>query len=146
MKLNWQRGVIAGVAGTLAFDLVGLMAMGQFADVPQLLAAKLGAPVAAGFLTHYANGILLAILFAAVAPSLWGPRWVRSLTFFTVQTVFGVWLFMLPLAGAGALGLKMGAMMPMMSLIRHWVFAVVVALLLPAKEPVGQGQAARAGA
>lgn len=67
---------------------------------------KLGVPFFGGILAHYANGAILAIIYAALAPSLRGPSWARALTYVTAETVFGVWLFMMPLLGMGAAGIN----------------------------------------
>jgi len=123
---------IAGIIGTIVFDLVGLIAMGQWWDIPALLAGKIGVGLSAGVLFHYANGILLAVIFAGLIPLFIGPIWARALQFITLQTVFGVWFFMFPLLDMGAMGLEAGAMMPVMALIRHWMFALVVGLVYPA--------------
>jgi uncharacterized membrane protein YagU involved in acid resistance len=122
------KAAVAGIVGTIAFDLFGFIVMRQW-DMPALLGEKIGGGLVAGILAHYANGIVLAILFVAVAPLFAGALWIRAIQFFTLQTIFGVWLFMLPLMGAGALGLGMGMglMLPVSVLVRHWVFAVVVA-------------------
>lgn len=124
------KAAVAGIVGTIAFDLFGLIVMRQW-DMPGLLGEKIGGGLVVGALAHYANGILLAVLFVAVAPLFAGALWVRAIQFFTLQTIFGVWLFMLPLMGAGALGLGMGMglMVPVSALVRHWVFAVVVAFV-----------------
>lgn len=122
---------IAGIIGTIVFDLVGLIAMGQWWDIPALLGGKIGVGLAGGVLFHYGNGVLLAIIFAGLLPLFFGPIWVRALQFITLQTVFGVWFFMFPLLDMGAMGLEAGAMMPVMALIRHWMFALVVGILYP---------------
>ncbi len=135
MRVNWLRAAVAGIAGTIAFDLAGLLLVRTFWDVPALLGSKivgqgaLALPV--GVLAHYGNGIVLAILYSGLEPSLWGNRWARALTFMTAQTVFGVWLFMLPLLGAGVMGLKMGGAIPVITLLRHWIYAVPLVLLSP---------------
>jgi hypothetical protein len=148
MPINWKRAVLAGIAGTLVFDLFGLLVIGQWWDVPELLGAKMGLGLAAGVVGHFANGILLAVIYAAISPSLWGPGWVRALTYMTLETVFGVWLFMLPLAGAGVagLGLGLGILVPLMTLVRHWLFGLVLAWLYPSPRPqaVPSAQAASA--
>lgn len=56
---------------------------------------------------------------------------MRALTFITIQTIFGVWLFMLPLLDAGVAGLKMGAMMPVITMVRHWAYGLTLAWLYP---------------
>jgi hypothetical protein len=122
------RAAGAGVVGTIAFDLFGLV-MGLGWDIPGLLGERIGGGLFVGVLAHYANGILLAIIFAGLAPLFVGPLYLRAVQFITIQVVFGVWLFMMPVMGMGALGLKMGAMMPVMVLVRHWVYAVVMGLV-----------------
>lgn len=120
MRIEWRRAILAGIAGTIVFDVLGLLLTGRWWDVPTLLGAKLGVGLLGGALTHYANGVILAVVYAAVAPSLWGPDWARALTYMTAETVFGVWLFMMPLLGMGPAGLGVSAMVPVMSLARHW--------------------------
>ncbi len=46
---------IAGIIGTIVFDLVGFIAMGQWWDIPALLAGKIGVGLSAGVLFHYGN-------------------------------------------------------------------------------------------
>jgi hypothetical protein len=145
---GWYMAIaaaIAGIAGTVVFDLMGLMA-GQGWSVPESLAGALGAGIAAGAILHYAIGALLAIIFAGLIPLFFGPLWLRAMQFITVQVVFGVWLFMMPLMGAGPLGLEMGAMMPVMSLVSHWAFAVVMAFTYQAIVKRWDAAAAETGA
>lgn len=142
MTINWKRSILAGIAGTVVFDLIGLLLTGKWWDIPGLLGAKLGAGLLGGVLAHYANGVILAIIYAGLAPSLWGPGWVRALSYITVQTVFGVWLFMLPLLGMGVAGLGMSPMAPVMTLVRHWAYGLVLAGLYPLSETVAAGQSA----
>ena len=131
MTINWKLTILAGVLGTLALDLTGLLLTGEWWDIPQLLGAKLGTGLAGGVAAHYVIGSVLAVIYAAVAPSLWGPRIVRSLTYITIQTVLGVFLFMFPLLDMGIAGLGAGIAVPIIALIRHWVYALVLAALVP---------------
>ncbi len=143
MQIQWKRAILAGLAGTLVFDLFGLLITQRWWDIPGLLGMKLETGLLGGVVAHYANGVILAIVYAGVGPSLWGPNWVRALTYISVQTVFGVWLFMLPLLGAGMAGLKMGALAPLITLIRHWAYGLTLAWLYPLPQVVPPGQAAR---
>lgn len=122
------RAVAAGIVGTIAFDLFGLI-LGQGWDLPGLLGERIGGGLFVGALAHYANGILLAVIFAGLAPLFVGALWLRAVQFITIQTIFGVWLFMMPVMGMGALGLNMGIMAPVMALVRHWLYAVVLGLV-----------------
>lgn len=129
-KIDWKMAILAGIAGTLLFDLMGLVALGQWWDIPALLGEKTGLGLAYGVFGHYSNGILLAILYAGIAPSLFGPNWLRPFIFITGQTIALVWFFMFPLVGAGIAGLNVGPDMAIGSLIRHWVYVVPFIFLI----------------
>jgi hypothetical protein len=128
--INWKNAIIAGALGTLLFDIVGWLITGQWFDIPTILGAKTGLGFTYGMVGHYSNGILLAILFAGIAPSLWGPKWLRPLVFVGGETVALVWLFMLPLLGAGVAGLNMSPMMPVITLVRHLAYAIPLIFLI----------------
>lgn len=130
MKINWLSAIYTGIVGTLLFDLVGFGITGQWWDIPGLLGAKLDLGLTGGLAAHYGNGVAIAIIYAALAPSLFGPKWFRALSFITVQTVMGVWLFMLPLLGAGIAGLDMNPWMPLITLARHFAYAIPLILLI----------------
>lgn len=135
--INWKKAILAGAAGTILFDLFGLVMTGQWWDIPALLGEKTGLGMVYGVFSHYGNGILLAILFAGIAPSLWGPHWLKPFIFITVQTIALIWLFMFPLLGAGVAGIKMDPMTPVVSLLRHWVYVLpFLYLFKPATKPV----------
>lgn len=123
-KINWMRAITAGIIGTLAFDIIGFLFTGQWWDIPSILGEKTGLGFEYGILGHYANGILIAILYAGIAPSLWGPTWLRTLLFVTAETIALVWFFMLPLLGAGIAGTKMSAMVPLITLVRHLAYGI----------------------
>lgn len=143
MKIDWKRAILAGIAGTIVFDVLGLLLTGKWWDIPGLLGMKQGTGLFGGILAHYGNGAVLAVIYAGVGPSLWGPGWARALTFITIQTVFGVWLFMMPLLGMGVAGLAIGPLVPVFSLIRHWGYGATLALLYPLPESVPFSQGAR---
>ena len=123
-RINWTKAILAGIAGTILFDLFGLiMGMGWW-DIPALLGEKTGLGLAYGVAGHYSNGVLLAVLYAGIAPSLWGPAWIRPFIYTTGETIALVWLFMFPLVGAGVAGLDMGVDMAVGSMVRHWIYAL----------------------
>ena len=130
MKLNWNKAIAAGILGTLLFDIAGFALTGNWWDIPALLGGKLGTGLTGGVVAHYGNGVAISIIYGAMRPSLFGPNWFRALSFITAQTVIGVWLFMLPLLGAGVAGLNMGAAVPFITLARHFAYAVPLIFLL----------------
>ena len=130
--INWQKAGIAGILGTLLFDLIGLAFTGTWWDIPGVLAAAIGLPFPAALLMHYGNGVALAAIYAALAPSLPGPPWFRALAFTTLETVMLVWFLLFPLLGLGIAGLEGGWIFPILSMTRHWAYAIPLILLLPA--------------
>lgn len=123
-KINWIKAIVAGIAGTLLFDLFGLIMGSGWWDIPAMLGEKTGLGLAYGVFGHYSNGALLAILYAGIAPSLWGPTWIRPYIFITAQTIALVWFFMLPLVGAGVAGLNVGPEMAVGTMVRHWIYVI----------------------
>lgn len=134
IKINWQKAIIAGVLGTVAFDIVGFSFTGQWWDIAGIIGEKTELGLAYGVLGHYSNGILLAVLYAGIAPSLWGPSWARALTFVTAETIALVWLFMFPLLGGGIAGTKIAAIIPLVSMVRHWAYAIPLIYFLPKQD------------
>jgi hypothetical protein len=132
--INWKKAILAGVLGTILFDVAGLIFSGEWWDVAGLLGQKTGLGLAYGVFGHYSNGILLGILYAGIRPSLWGPNWLRPLIFMTAETIALVWFFMFPLLGAGIGGTEMGAMVPVVSLVRHLIFAIPFIFLIKENE------------
>jgi hypothetical protein len=128
--INWKNAIIAGIIGTILFDIVGLLLTGNWWDIPQLLGAKTGLGFAYGIGGHYGNGILLAILYAGIAPSIIGPKWLRPIIFVTAEMVALVWLFMLPLLGAGVAGLDASPMTPLITFLRHIAYAIPLIFLI----------------
>lgn len=128
--INWKNAILAGILGTILFDLVGLLLTGNWWDIPGTLGAKTGLGLAYGVIGHYSNGVLLAILFAGIGPSLWGPKWLRPIIFVTAEMVALVWLFMLPLLGAGVAGLDASPMMPAITFLRHLAYAIPLIFLI----------------
>lgn len=129
--IDWQRAGFAGILGTILFDLIGLAFTGTWWDIPAVLASAIGLPFPVALLMHYGNGVALAAIYAALAPSLFGPSWVRALVFTTLETVMLVWFLLFPLLGLGIAGLEGGWIFPILSMTRHWAYAVPLALLLP---------------
>ncbi|MFO7846353.1 MAG: hypothetical protein R6V27_07320 [Balneolaceae bacterium] len=128
--INWTKAILAGIAGTILFDLFGLITGSGWWDIPALLGDKTGLGLAYGVFGHYSNGIILAILYSGIAPSLIGPNWLRPFIFTTAETIALVWFFMFPLVGAGVAGLNVGVDMAIGSMVRHWLFAIPLVFIV----------------
>lgn len=130
MKINWINSIVAGILGTILFDISGFFMTGTWWDIPGLIGSKLGFGLLGGLPVHYGNGIALSVIYAALRPSLFGPEWFRAFAYTTAQTVLIVWFFMLPLLGAGIAGWDLNKALPVITLVRHYAYMVPLALML----------------
>lgn len=65
-------------------------------------------------------------LFAVMAPILPGRRfWQKGLAFGVIAALL-VWLMVMPLAGAGYFGLHLSPVQPLITLMEHLVYGVVL--------------------
>lgn len=127
MNINFGRAALAGIIGTVMMTVVGLYAapmMGIPAMNPaEMLAGQMGGNAALGWMGHFMIGMILAVVYAAVAGSLPGPLVVRGALY-----ALAPWLLaqvvVMPMMGmgffSGAVNLAMG------SLIGHIMYGGVV--------------------
>ena len=125
------KGVIAGFAATVVLSLLMAMksAMGLMPelDIISMLSSMMNTSVAMGWLAHFMIGsVILGGLFALLVGHLPGASVVRKGAFFG----FCAWLLMMiavmPMADAGVFGMKFGFAAPLMTLVLHLIFGVVL--------------------
>jgi hypothetical protein len=124
-------GIAAGFVATIVLSII-MVVKQMMGLMPQLnpvemITQNMGAQTPlAGWIVHFLIGtVLWGILYALTAPRLPGAHWFRGILFAT-----GAWLLMMitlmPMAGAGPFGLKMGLMAPIATLILHWIYGAVL--------------------
>ena len=129
---NWRKGMIAGLVGTIVLSALMLMKtrMGMMPELNpiKMISEMLGAStLAAGWVMHFMIGtVLWGTLFAWLDPRIPGEgHWLKGIWF-----AIGAWLLMmivmLPMAGAGLFGINLGMMAPVMTLIMHIIYGVVL--------------------
>ena len=141
MHRNWTRATIAGVVGTLVMTAVGIWVapmMGLPAMNPaDMLAMKMGGNVMAGWAAHLMIGIILAVGYAIVTPSLPGPPALRG-ALYAIAPWLVAQVMVMPMMG---MGLFSGSMsLAMGSLIGHLVYGAIVGAIYGAPETVGARQ------
>lgn len=130
---NVTKGVIAGLAGTVVLSVLMVMkgAMGLMPelDVIAMLGGMMKVPPAAAWAIHFMIGAVFGLMFAVsyrLIPG--GSAVVKGMVFGT-----GAWLLMMvmvmPMAGAGMFGMKLGMMAPLMTWVLHLVFGAVMGLV-----------------
>ena len=128
MRMNYMKVIAAGLIGTLVMTAVGvwgapMMGMPQM-NPADMLAAKMGGNMLLGWMGHLMIGVVLTLIYAAVAASrLPGPAAIRGATF-----ALAPWLVaqvvMMPMIGmpvfSGSIALAGG------SLLGHLVYGLVI--------------------
>jgi uncharacterized membrane protein YagU involved in acid resistance len=125
------KGIVAGLVATVVLSAIMLMknSMGLMLELDPIamLTSMAGASSpAVGWIVHFVIGsIFWGVGFAIVSPYLPGAYWLRGMIF-----AVGAWLMMMavvmPMAGAGPFGLDLSMMTPVVTLVLHVVFGVVL--------------------
>jgi uncharacterized membrane protein YagU involved in acid resistance len=127
MTRNWGKAIVAGLIGTLVMTVVGLYVAPLMGLEPMnpavMLAGQMGGNMMLGWIAHFMIGIILAVIYAIVAPSIPGAPVVRGALFGIAPWLFAM-VIMMPMMG---MPMFMGAMMPALgSLMGHVIFGAVV--------------------
>ena len=134
------RGLAAGLVASIALAIVlvlkqviGLMPQ---LDLVSILARALGfRSLAAGWAAHCVVGVLLwGSLFVWADRRMFFAHWINGLLFASVVWL-GVMLVIMPLAGEGVFGLRLGIVTPTLTLFLHWVYGVVLGSTYGALKP-----------
>jgi len=145
-----EAAMLAGLLATVEMGTLQVVVLTVFTELPAslpervlralvslspagygVLPSPLTAPVAG--LLFIPAGILWAVVYALwVEPPLPGPDWLKGLMFSLIPTVFS-WLVVLPVLGAGPLGLRLdvGQVLVTGELVRHAVYGVALGLTYP---------------
>jgi uncharacterized membrane protein YagU involved in acid resistance len=130
VNVNIVRAVLAGVFGTIVMTAVGLWVAPLMGIPPMnpanMLTEAMGGVIALGWLGHFAIGVILAVIYAVVAPSIPGSPMVSG-------ALYGIapWLLaqvaVIPMMGmpffSGSIAMAVG------SLIGHLVYGAVVGVV-----------------
>jgi Family of unknown function (DUF6789) len=142
---NILKGVVAGLAATVVLSVLMLMksAMGLMPqlDVISMLSGMMGGGAALGWMAHILIGaVVWGGLFAVLEPKLpGGSLWLKGVIFGV-----GAWLLMMvvvmPMAGAGFFGMKLGMVAPIMTLMLHVIYGAVLGGVYAALQHRGRQQ------
>jgi len=128
---NLTRGLGAGLAATMVLSMImiakGMMGLMPELNVIAMLSSMMKSASIVGWIVHIMIGMLAwGLGFVAVS------RYLPGNTDLTKGVSFGIaaWVMMMlavmPMAGAGLFGLKVGAMAPMMTLMLHVIYGAVL--------------------
>ncbi|MDQ6684311.1 MAG: hypothetical protein M3Z16_04220 [Pseudomonadota bacterium] len=130
---NIGKGLLAGLAATVVLSILmvlkAMMGIMPELDLPKMLAGMMGSSdtPGIGWAIHFMIGVVVyGVAIALLDEHLPGQG---STTHGLLLACAG-WLIMMvvlmPMAGAGIFGMKMGPMAPLMTLVLHLVFGAVL--------------------
>lgn len=124
------RAVAAGIIGTAVMTVVGIWVaplMGMPAMNPaDMLAGAMGSGPALGWIAHFMIGVVLAVIYAAVAARLPGPPVVRG-ALYGIAPFLVAQIVVMPMMGMPLF--SGSAVMALGSLIGHLVYGGVVGVV-----------------
>jgi len=128
---NLKSGFLAGFAATLVLSVLmvlkGMMGVMPELDVAAMLGKMMGASTAIGWVAHFALGTLIwGGAFAVFYNAIPGESAVVKGVVFGIAAWAGMMVFVMPMAGAGLFGMGFGMMAPVMTLVLHIIFGVVL--------------------
>jgi hypothetical protein len=126
-NVNFKYAALAGFAGTAAMTAMMLAApmMGMPPmNIGEMLGSMMGGITALGWIAHFMNGIILAIVYAVVvAPRFPGPKPVGGMLFAVAPWLMAQ-VVVMPMMGAGFFSGSMVAAAG--SLMGHLVYGAIV--------------------
>jgi hypothetical protein len=107
--------------------LKGMMGVMPELDVAAMLGKMMRASTAIGWVAHFALGTLIwGGAFAVFYNAIPGGSAVVKGVVFGIAAWAGMMVFVMPMAGAGLFGMGFGMMAPVMTLVLHIIFGVVL--------------------
>jgi len=124
-------GLIAGFVATTILSMMQLMKqkmniMPQL-DMIRMISGMMGASRGMGWVVHFIGGTVLygltyVYLFAGLGPD---AHWLSGAALGAAGWLMAM-LVMMPMAGNGVFGMKLGVMVPVMALMMHIVFGAII--------------------
>ena len=127
MEHHWTRAIVGGLVGTLAMTAVGLWIAPLMGLPPMnpadMLAGAMGGNMLLGWSGHLMIGLVLALIYAMVAPWLPGPPPVRGALYGLAPWILAM-VAVMPMMGMPVFG---GAAEPAIgSLVGHLVYGAIL--------------------
>ncbi len=128
---NVTKGVVAGLVATIVLSAImyvkEMMGLMPELNVIGMLAGMMKSGAMMGWVAHFTIGpVIWGVLYVLLYRSIpGGSHLVKGIVF-----GIGAWVIMMvavmPMAGAGMFGMKLGMMAPVMTLMLHAIFGAVL--------------------
>lgn len=128
---NSGKGIVAGFVATVVLSMImtakGMMGVMPELNVIAMLSSMMNATPIVGWLTHFMIGMIAwGIGFTIVLNVLPGHTNLLKGINFGIAAWVLMMLVVMPMAGSGLFGLKMGVMAPAITLMLHAIFGAVL--------------------
>ena len=128
---NTKRGIGAGLAATMVLSMImvakGMMGLMPELNVIAMLSSMMNSVPIVGWIVHFMIGMLAwGLGYVAVSRYLPGRTDLAKGISFGIAAWLMMMLMIMPMAGAGFLGLKIGMMAPVMTLVLHVIYGAVL--------------------
>jgi len=139
-----KRGIGSGLAATMVLSMI-MVAKGMMGLMPELnvivmLSSMMKTAPIVGWVVHIMIGMLAwGLGFVAVSKYLPGRTDLAKGISFGIAAWALMMLMVMPMAGAGFFGLKMGMMAPVMTLMLHIIYGAVLGFVY---DKLGAGKVA----
>lgn len=131
--MNIPQSMLANLAATIVLSLLmvvkSMMGLMPQLDIITMLSSMMNGPAAFGWVGHFMIGVVVfGFAFAFLHKFIPGKtNLVKGIVF-----AVGAWAMMMiaimPMAGAGLFGMKLGMAAPVMTLMLHVIYGVVLGL------------------
>lgn len=119
-------GLVAAVVLAAAMHLASQLAILQPFNFVPILGTLTGTGELGGLILHCLTGCVWGAIFAHLDPDLPGDNLRQRGVIFSLGLAVLMLVLFLPLAGAGFLGMKLGALMPLYVLLAHMGFGAIM--------------------
>ena len=130
---NIPKGLMAGLVATIVLSVLmvikSMMGLMPELDLPKMIAGMMRAPdmPIIGWAVHFMIGIVLyGVAIALLDARLPGRSHVGHGVMLGLVGWLIMMIIMMPMAGAGLFGMKLGIMAPMMTLVLHLIFGATL--------------------
>ena len=131
---NIVKGLVAGLVATIVLSMLmvtkGMMGLMPELDMIAMLSSMMSAPPIVGWIAHLMIGTAIwGGLFAFFYDKLLGENGMLKGLFLGGAAWLLMMIAIMPIAGAGLFGMNLGVMAPMMTLMLHLIFGLVLGLV-----------------
>lgn len=131
--MNIPQSMLANLVATIVLSVLmvmkSMMGLMPQLDIIAMLSAMMNGPALLGWVAHLMIGTVgFGIAFALLQGVLPGKTSLIKGTVFGVAAWAMMMIVVMPMAGAGVFGLNLGIMAPVMTLMLHVIYGVVLGI------------------